>query len=192
MTLTRQRMTLAEYMAYDDGPDARHVLVNGELTELPSESDLNNAIAITLLLALAKHVPGGLLRRGTEIVVSGLRATTRIPDLLLLSGELASELAGASRSLVTLDMSPPKLAIEVVSPGAENIERDYRYKRSEYAARGIAEYWIVDPIQAQVVVLTLVSGLYDEQVFQGQQPVISKVAPEFNLTVAAILNPLDT
>lgn len=189
MTLTRQQMTLAEYMVYDDGTDVRRVLVNGELTELPSESDLNNAIAITLLLALAKYVPGGLLRRGTEIVVSGLRATTRIPDLLLLTDELANELAGASRSLVTPDMSPPKLAIEIVSPGAENIERDYRYKRSEYAARGIFEYWIVDPIEAQVVVLTLVSGLYDEQIFKGQQIVNSKIAPGFDLTAAAILNP---
>jgi Uma2 family endonuclease len=44
----------------------------------------------------------------------------------------------------------------VVSPGKANEDRDYRYKRSEYAARGIAEYWIVDPAQARVTVLTLV------------------------------------
>ncbi|WP_229642260.1 Uma2 family endonuclease [Waterburya agarophytonicola] len=29
--------------------------------------------------------------------------------------------------------------------GKVNQDRDYRYKRSEYAARGIAEYWIIDP-----------------------------------------------
>jgi Uma2 family endonuclease len=34
--------------------------------------------------------------------------------------------------------------VEVVSPGKENEDRDYRYKLSEYAARGIAGYWIVD------------------------------------------------
>jgi Uma2 family endonuclease len=33
--------------------------------------------------------------------------------------------------------------VEVVSPGKANEERDYCYKRSEYAAWGIAEYWIV-------------------------------------------------
>jgi hypothetical protein len=42
----------------------------------------------------------------------------------------------------------------VVSPGKENEDRDYRYKRSEYAARGIAEYWIVDPERDRVAVLT--------------------------------------
>ncbi|MDW8199678.1 MAG: Uma2 family endonuclease [Cyanobacteriota bacterium SKYGB_h_bin112] len=35
--------------------------------------------------------------------------------------------------------------MEVVSPGADNRNRDYCYKHTEYAARGIAEYWIVDP-----------------------------------------------
>jgi Uma2 family endonuclease len=30
--------------------------------------------------------------------------------------------------------------VEVVSPEKEGMDRDYRYKRSEYAARGIDEY----------------------------------------------------
>jgi Uma2 family endonuclease len=60
----------------------------------------------------------------------------------------------------------PENKVEVVSPGKENQDRDYRYKRSEYAARGIAEYWIVDLERAQVVALTLVDGLYEEAVYQ--------------------------
>lgn len=46
--------------------------------------------------------------------------------------------------------------VEIVSPGQEN--RDYRYKRSEYAARGIAEYWIIDPMQQKVTVLEWVEA----------------------------------
>jgi Uma2 family endonuclease len=46
--------------------------------------------------------------------------------------------------IVLMDMPPPLLVVEVVSPNQE--KRDYRYKRTEYAARGIAEYWIVDPL----------------------------------------------
>ena len=37
-----------------------------------------------------------------------------------------------------MDMPPPLLVVEVVSPNQK--KRDYRYKRTEYAARGIAEY----------------------------------------------------
>ncbi|WP_367889252.1 Uma2 family endonuclease [Leptolyngbya iicbica] len=42
-------------------------------------------------------------------------------------------------------MPAPLLVVEVVSPGKVNEDRDYRYKRSEYATRGIGEYWIIDP-----------------------------------------------
>ena len=66
MTTTNKRFTLAEYLAYDDGTGRRYELVNGELVEMPSESDLNNAIAILLLLAFAQLIPGRLLRRGTS------------------------------------------------------------------------------------------------------------------------------
>ncbi|NJN31332.1 MAG: Uma2 family endonuclease [Synechococcales cyanobacterium RM1_1_8] len=187
MTATIQRLTLEEYLAYDDGTDTCYTLTNGELVAVPSESDLNNAIAILLLLALAAVIPSHLLRRGTEIAVSGQRVTTRIPDLMVLSPELHSELSNASRSMVLREMAPPLLVVEVVSPGTENMERDYRYKRSEYAARGIQEYWIVDPIQAQVVVLTLVAGFYEEASYRGQETIQSPLFPALSLVVEQVL-----
>ncbi|NDJ19825.1 Uma2 family endonuclease [Myxacorys almedinensis] len=187
MVATTQRFTLAKYLAYDDGTDRRYELVNGELVEMPSESDLNNAIAIFLLLTFAQIVPGQLLRRGTEVAVSGARATVRVPDLLVLSEELEAALSGANRSIVMMDMPPPVLAVELVSPGKENEDRDYRYKRSEYGARGIAEYWIVDPAQAQVTVLTLVDGLYEEAIFQADERLVSPTFPTLELTAKQVL-----
>jgi len=50
--------------------------------------------------------------------------------------------------------------VEVVSPGKVNEDRDYRYKRSEYAVRGIPEYWIIDSAKKQVTVLTWADGFY--------------------------------
>ena len=47
MTTTNKLFTLAEYLAYNDGTDKRYELVNGELIEMPLESNLNNAIAIS-------------------------------------------------------------------------------------------------------------------------------------------------
>jgi Uma2 family endonuclease len=187
MITTTKRFTLAEYLAYDDGTDRRYELVNGELVEMPSESDLNNAIAMYLIGVLIQVVPVLRLRRGTEIAVSGARATVRVPDLLVLSEELEAALAGANRSIVMMDMPPPLLAVEIVSPGKENEDRDYRYKRSEYGARGIAEYWIVDPDQAQVTVLTLVDGLYEETVFRGDDRLVSSTFPTLKLTAKQVL-----
>lgn len=98
--------------------------------------------------------------------MTGNRTRVRVPDLIILTQELFTAIEGR-RATIIQDMPSPALVVEVVSPGKANEDRDYRYKRSEYAARGIPEYWIVDPGKAQVTVLTLVDGLYEEAIFQG-------------------------
>lgn len=55
-----------------------------------------------------------------------------------------------------------------------------------YAARGIAEYWIVDPEKAQVMVLTLVNGLYEQAVFKGCDRIQSQVLQELELTTEQV------
>jgi Uma2 family endonuclease len=179
--------TLEDYLAYDDGTDTRYELENGELIVMPAESDLNGLIVIMLMFALSRFVPPELFRVKTEIAVSGYRATARVPDLMVLTEEAAAALQGAKRSILLADMPPPALVVEVVSPGTKNEQRDYRYKRSEYAARGIQEYWIVDAIAHQVMVLTWVDGLYEEVVLQGEQSIESSLFPELQLTANQIL-----
>lgn len=78
------------------------------------------------------------------------------------------------------------MVVEVVSPGKANEERDYRYKRSEYAARGISEYWIVDPQQAKVTILTLVAGLYEVEEYRGEA-IIQSQFEALNLTAEQVL-----
>ena len=121
----------------------------------------------------------------TGLVVSGKRISVRAPDLMVLSEELVMELEGATRSIVYMDMSPPALVVEVVSPKQE--KRDYRYKRSEYAARGILEYWIVDPIAQKVTVLEWVEGLYEEQIYVGEDTIVSVLLGKLDLTASRLL-----
>jgi Uma2 family endonuclease len=189
MTITSQKMTLEEYLNYDDGTDTLYELVNGELVVMPPESELNRRIAMFLLICFSQQgIPPYRLTQKTELVVSGSRATTRLPDLMVLSEELATALKGASRSTVMIDMPPPELVVEVVSPGKTSIDRDYRYKRSEYAARGIAEYWIVDPINQRVTVLEWVEGLYEERVFQKDERIVSPMLPDLDLTCERVMS----
>ena len=72
------------------------------------------------------------------------------------------------------------MIVEVVSP--DSIKRDYRYKRSEYAALGINEYWIVDPASKKITVLLLDEGLYEEPVFTDDQELVSSTFTEIKLT----------
>ncbi len=186
MTVATKPMTLEEYLNYDDGTDTRYELVNGELIVMPTESDLNDQIASFLFAYfLQLGIPYYCLSMKAQIAVSGTRATARQPDLTVLSEAAAAALNGAKQRLITHDMPPPLLVVEVVSPQQEN--RDYRYKRTEYGGRQIAEYWIVDAIAQKITILEWVDGLYEEQVYQGETTLISHLFPALNLTAAQVL-----
>jgi len=180
-------LTFEEYLADDDGTDTHYELVDGELVEMPPESDENNDIARMLLFELAKHLPVSLLAyKDTEIEVTGRRARCRLPDLLVHTDASKAALTGTRRATITRDMPPPALVIEVVSPGQTNRDRDYRYKRTEYAAREIGEYWIVDPETKQVTVCQWDNGLYADTVYGESARIQSALVPNFALTPAEI------
>jgi Uma2 family endonuclease len=190
MTAATQLLTLKAYLARSNTAEKHYELVSGTLIEMPPESPQNAEIAIKLLLVFAQFIAPRLLRcKDTEIVVSGTRATVRLPDLMVLTENLADDLYSSQRSTINIDLLPPALVVEVVSPGKANRDRDYRFKRSEYAARGIAEYWIVDPEESKVTVLLLDNGLYQENVYQADDLINSQLLTQLQLTANQVFSP---
>ncbi|MBD1844479.1 Uma2 family endonuclease [Cyanobacteria bacterium FACHB-63] len=193
MTQAKPRFqTIEEYAALEPSelPEGQYELVNGEIIELPPESDPNVEIAGFLSSVLLQFVPHYLIRRGTEIFVSSRTVTSRYPDLVILSEEGRAAIKGARRSTITPEMPPPRLVIEVVSPGepgSDNYNRDYVDKPREYAARGIPEYWIVDPERSVVLVLTLQDDRYQTKEFGNGDRLVSPTFPNLQLTAAQIL-----
>jgi Uma2 family endonuclease len=59
----------------------------------------------------------------------------------------------------------------VVSPST--IAMDYRTKYAEYPVLDIPKYWIVDPVESKVIVSMSSEGFYANQVFTGNQPIVS-------------------
>lgn len=192
MTQTRSQpklLTAEEYLAYDDGTDTRYELVDGELIEMPPESDANNDVAKRILFELLKHFPINLIAyKDTEIEVSGRLARCRLPDLMVHTEESKAALEQTNRATITHEMPAPAIVIEVVSPGTINRDRDYRHKRTEYAARCIPEYWIIDPQEQQITLCIWDNGQYEDQVRRGDEQLQSQVVPAFALTVKQILN----
>ena len=93
------------------------------------------------------------------------------------------------RLTITLDMPPPRLIVEVVSPGKTNRDRDYVQKRAQYAAIGVHEYWLVGPVAQTVVVLTLEWSAYQEVGVFGTQAAIASVEfPDLELRVEQIFD----
>jgi len=189
MTHTPVKLTFEQYLEYDDGTDNRYELCDGELIPVPPESVLNGRITRFLfaqfisLIGSDRVIPNVL-----ELQVLG-KTQTRYPDLVVVT-ELHLELM-EQRQTITLNMPPPQLAVEVVSPyrnqGDDNYQRDYISKVHQYQERGIPEYWIVDPQAQLVTVLLLVNGRYQATEFTGSQRIVSRTFPELKLTAEQVL-----
>jgi Uma2 family endonuclease len=190
-TTISQRMTLAEYLDYDDGTDTRHELVDGILVVMGSENPINPQIASFLFsVFLRLGIPYYRLVIGHQIEVSSAYASARQPDLIVHSEE-SEKAISADGKLLRLSHPAPLLVVEVVSNSETDPQsrvRDYQEKRLEYAARGIPEYWIIDPIAAIILVLTIEGTQYQEQRLQGKQPIISATFSNLNLTAEQVLN----
>lgn len=181
---------LADYAALDPAelPEGNYELVNGAIVEMGAESHQNVQIASLLFSIFLQFVPYYLICRGTEIQVDSTSVTSRFPDLMVLTEETNAAMQRDKRSLIGLDIPAPRLVVEVVSPGSENRDRDYVEKRKEYAARGIPEYWLIDPERSLVAVLQLKDGRYQETQFRGDNSVRSGTFPGLQVTAQQILN----
>jgi Uma2 family endonuclease len=188
---TQKRMTLEEYLTYDDGTDTRYELVDGVLVEMGAESTLNTIIAMFLAFAFGDlGIPRYRLGIKQKIEVDSTYASARDPDLIVHTEESFAAIDGLSEACLKRHDPNPLLVIEVVSPGTEstdNYQRDYKQKPAEYADRGIPEMWIIDPDRAVVKIGTLTDGAYQFQDFTGQDAIVSPTFPGLTLTAHQIL-----
>ena len=189
MVKTPTKLTFEEYLEYDDGTDNHYELLNGELVKLPPESGINQRIALTIMYELAKLINYLLIYPGgCELQVTG-NPQNRYPDLVVLREEHLKQTQ--KRLTITLEMLPPQLVAEVVSPyknqDDDNYQRDYVDKVQQYQQRGIPEYWIIDPQAKLITVLTLKNDSYECQKFQGNKQIVSQTFPDLKLTAAQII-----
>ena len=188
---TRPRLTIEEFLTYDDGTDTRYELVDGVLVEMGAESTINTLIAGFLFATfLQLGIPAYQIGFKQWIAVSDSTATARDPDLIVHSEASFAAIEGSSQAIVKAGMPNPLLVVEVVSPGKpgeDNYERDYVEKPKEYATRGILEFWQIDPSRSVVAVLTLKDGAYQAREFRGDSRVVSPTFPDLQLTADQIL-----
>jgi len=199
MTQAKVKLTtFEEYLSYSDevSLEGRYELINGELVELSPESEPNAWIAnyLQYLFVAAKVAPLRLIKiHALELQVPVLRskdAANRYPDLVILRSEHLNLMQ--RRLTITLDMPPPRLIVEVVSPGKPNRDRDYIYKRAQYAAMAVPEYWLIEPVAQTVMVLTLDGEGYREVgVFSGDEAIASVEFAELALTVGQLFETED-
>jgi Uma2 family endonuclease len=188
---TARRMSLEEYLTYDDGTDTRYELVDGVLVEMGAESTANTWIASFLIVMFAGlGVPYYRLGSKQKIQVDSEYVSARDPDLIIHSEDSALAIKGRKEACLKLLEPNPMIAIEVVSPGTEstdNYQRDYEQKPREYAQRGIPEMWLIDPARAWVQVGTLVDGDYEFETFTGNMAIVSHSFPTLAVMAEQVL-----
>ncbi len=96
-----------------------------------------------------------------------------IPDLVYLSNERRDEIASGSRIY-----GAPELVIEILSPG--NAMRDRREKLQLYNRFGVAEYWIIVPLERAVEIHRREDGaLRLFATFAGEDVITTPILPGF-------------
>jgi Uma2 family endonuclease len=174
-------MTLEEFREAEELDGYRYELARGvlEVSEVPN--DPHGIVVCNLYRAVSRfgdEHPGVILRYG-----GGNEFRFWLPHMI--SGrypELGVVLRGALKDWRGRRL--PALAAEVVSHGS--VKRDYEFKREEYLAYGLLEYWIVDPLKRIVTVLTRRGDAWNEAVYSEQQVMISLVLPGLKTTVAEL------
>ncbi len=189
-SVNARRITLKEFLSYDDGTETRYELVDGVLVEMGTESTGNVQIAMLLIETFLHLVGRKRVGIKQKIEVRSRYASARDVDLMIHSEESRVAIRGRSEACLFLGEPNPLLMIEVVSPGpesSENYQRDYVQKSAEFADRGIAEFWQIDLQREWVRVGTLVSGAYQFVTFRGDRAIFSPTFPELKLIALEIL-----
>lgn len=102
-----------------------------------------------------------------------------ILDLVFIAKERISQVASGIHIV-----GAPDLAIEIMSPGAENVRRDQIVKRQIYARFGVKEYWIVEPIAEVVEISRLQENvLASVGIFRNEDKISSPLLPDLNFRV---------
>lgn len=198
MATTTKIVSFEEYLAFQAQQDITYELEDGILIPMGIGRAQHTDIAKFLERIFDVEIerlglPLATYRNGVGIRIPqvGLRATSRVPDLIVVTLEQRDYLATLKDAV--LEDSMPPLVVEVVSAGTVNT--DHRKKRAEYNVLEIPEYWIVDFIdepdfseKPKVTICKLVEGLYEAKVYQGSDRLESDLFPELNLTAEQVIN----
>ena len=164
---------------------ARVELAGGCLEVLPVPTELHQLILFYLAKLLdaftERRAPGMVLPSGMKVRLK--KGLVRDPDVIYMKAEHAHRRHNEH-------WEGADLVMEVVSPDPKDRKRDWETKPKEYARARIPEYWIVDPQDKVIRVLTLKGKAYQVHGdFGPGAQATSVLLPGFAVSVDAALGP---
>jgi len=199
-----QTYTVEEFLNLDLPEGQEYELVNGIIAPMSEPSGEHENLRSELLVELrleSRRCQLGLLVHPKPVLELGPK-DTRKPDLIAINRDSWNRQTQPEAVL----KEPPSVAIEIVSTNWEN---DYRNKPLWYAAFGVSEIWIVDPlfsvarypnrknpkIEEPTISIgklvpsrsILIEREYEFESFTGKDRLKSRFFPDLNLTVEEII-----
>jgi len=155
---------------------------NGRLEVLPMPTYVHQLIVRLIFRLLDgfvnQHAEGDVLF--APMPVRLWEGRFREPDIIYLRPGRVRDVHGQPEGA--------DLVMEVVSESKEGHDRDWIEKPKDYAKAGIAEYWIVDPQQQVIQILSLEGSEYRIRGrFQKAQIADSVLLPGFSIAVDDVL-----
>ncbi len=134
--------------------DKRYELIGGEFFVVTSPNEhhqrISRELEYALLTYVKKNKSGFVYYAPFDVVFSDEDVVQ--PDIVFVSEE--------RKNIIAKDniQGPPDLIVEIISP--KTGYRDRGIKRKLYCEYGVKEYWIVDPAEQTVEVLTFIENDY--------------------------------
>ena len=148
-----RRWTYEEYYKLDD--DQRYEIIDGNLLRAPAPDTWHQDWSRDLFRVIDRHVTaqrlGKVFFAPVDVVLDA--ENTVQPDIVFIA------MANAGIIQRRAIFGTPDLLVELISPSS--VRRDRYEKKDLYARFGAKEYWIGDPANKALEILTLKEGRYE-------------------------------
>ncbi|MBI4755525.1 MAG: Uma2 family endonuclease [Betaproteobacteria bacterium] len=166
----------------ETGDDVKAEFINGEVVMNPP-ARLEHVECEKLLLKLldtfaSRHRCGYV---GHEKLTVSLTRNDYEPDIAFWS---TGKSAGFKPDQVRFPA--PDFIVEILSPATEARERGV--KMDDYAAHGVAEYWLVDPARRVLEQYLLAGDRYELALKSGSGEAVAQAIPGFRVPIAALFD----
>jgi Uma2 family endonuclease len=155
-------MTAQQFVQMGEDPEGvRLELVNGEIAVSASPVPRLSYAVMQLATILNNHILQhelGELHSDVDTILD--EYNVRRPDLLFFRKDRLDHIGEKAM------LGPPDLAVEVISDSSAKIDRVDKFE--QYAAAGVAHYWIIDPMAHSFDAFRLEAGAY-LSVTQGRE-----------------------
>ena len=179
-TNTKIKFTYRDYKGLPESETKRYELLEGELVMVPSPSTYHQRISRKLEFLLENFVEKNKLG---EVLYAPLDVhlgeDVVQPDILFVS-KVRSEIISEEEI-----QGAPDLVIEILS--RTTAERDRTYKKTLYARHRVCEYWMVDPKEKTIAVMTLGKAGFESSGTYGKMDTLkSPIFPALSIKVSQI------